>query len=160
MIVAVVFYGLYSALLRRRPAIHPLSFLSATFFLGAVGLLPVYLAELAAVGPFVLSRSIVASILYVAVFPSIAAYFCWNKGVDLVGPNRAGLFINLIPAFASLLSVWLLGESIQAYHLGGMGLVAGGMFLFYYPKTLNGSFISGHAKSGTAALILPKRIKA
>ena len=74
--------------------------------------------------------------------------------------NRAGLFINLIPAFASLLSVWLLGESIQVYHLGGIGLVAGGMFLFYYPKTMNGSFISGHAKSATAALILPKRIKA
>ena len=132
MIVAVVFYGLYSALLRRRPAIHPLSFLSVTFFLGAVGLLPVYLAELAAVGPFVLSRSIVASILYVAVFPSIAAYFCWNKGVDAVGPNRAGLFINLIPVFASLLSVGLLGESIELFHVGGMAFIIGGMVLFYY----------------------------
>ena len=45
--------------------------------------------------------------------------------------NRAGLFINLIPAFASLLSVWLLGESIQPFHIGGMGLIVGGMALFY-----------------------------
>jgi drug/metabolite transporter (DMT)-like permease len=132
MIVAVIFYGLYSVLLLRRPSIHPLSFLTATFFLGSAGLVPVYLAELAFVGPFSLSRDIVLSILYVALFPSIVAYFCWNKGVDRVGPNRAGLFINLIPVFASLLSVWLLGESIRAFHIGGMALIAGGMVLFYY----------------------------
>jgi drug/metabolite transporter (DMT)-like permease len=132
MAIAVVFYGLYSALLRRRPAIHPLSFLASTFFLGAAGLFPAYLAELAITGPFALNRDIVLSILYVAIFPSIVAYFCWNKGVDLVGPNRAGLFINLIPAFASLLSVWLLGESIQPFHIGGMALILGGMVLFYY----------------------------
>jgi drug/metabolite transporter (DMT)-like permease len=131
MIIAVVFYGLYSALLRRRPAIHPLSFLAVTFALGAAGLFPVYLAELAVTGPFALSRDIVLSILYVALFPSILAYFCWNRGVDLVGPNRAGLFINLIPAFASLLSVWLLGESIRLFHIGGMGLIVCGMALFY-----------------------------
>jgi drug/metabolite transporter (DMT)-like permease len=131
MVIAVSVYGLYSVLLRRRPAIHPLSFLTATFALGAAGLFPAYLAELAVTGPFAPGRDIVLSILYVAVFPSIVAYFCWNKGVELVGPNRAGLFINLIPAFASLLSVGLLGESIQLYHIGGMGLIAGGMALFY-----------------------------
>jgi drug/metabolite transporter (DMT)-like permease len=131
MAIAVVFYGLYSALLRQRPAIHPLSFLVSTFALGAASLFPVYLAELAVTGPFAPSRDIVLSILYVAIFPSIVAYFCWNKGVDRVGPNRAGLFINLIPAFASLLSVWLLGESIHPFHIGGMGLILGGMVLFY-----------------------------
>jgi len=131
MIIAVAAYGLYSVLLRRRPPIHPLSLLAATFFLGAAGLLPLYLIERAALGPFTLSCDIVLSILYVALFPSIVAYFCWNKGVDLLGPNRAGLFINLIPAFASLLSVPLLGESIELFHLGGMGLILGGMLLFY-----------------------------
>jgi drug/metabolite transporter (DMT)-like permease len=132
MVIAVVFYGLYSALLRRRPAIHPRSFLAATFCLGAAGLFPVYLAELATVGHLALSRNTVASILYVAIFPSIVAYFCWNKGVDVVGPNRAGLFINLIPVFASLLSVGLLGESIELFHIGGMAFIIGGMALFYY----------------------------
>lgn len=131
MIIAVSAYALYSALLRRRPPIHPLSLLATTFFMGAAGLLPAYLVELATVGPFPPSREIVLSIAYVATFPSIVAYFCWNKGVDLVGPNRAGLFINLIPVFVSLLSVWLLGESIRMFHLGGMGLIAGGMVLFY-----------------------------
>jgi drug/metabolite transporter (DMT)-like permease len=134
MVVAVICYGLYSALLRRRPAIHPLSFLAATFLLGAAGLLPAYLVELSVVGGFTLTREVALSILFVALFPSIVAYFCWNKGVDRVGPTRAGLFINLIPAFASMLSTWLLGESIQIFHLAGMALIAGGMALFYLAR--------------------------
>ena len=134
MVAAVICYGLYSVLLRRRPAIHPLSFLAATFALGAAGLLPAYLAELAFVGGFVLTGEVALSILFVALFPSIVAYFCWNKGVDRVGPNRAGLFVNLIPVFASLLSTWLLGESVQGFHVAGMTLIAGGMALFYIAR--------------------------
>ena len=134
MVIAVICYGLYSALLRRRPAIHPLSFLSATFVLGAVGLLPVYLLELATTGGFTLTREVALSILFVALFPSIVAYFCWNKGVERVGPNRAGLFINLIPVFASMLSTALLAESIQGFHAAGMTLIAGGMALFYLAR--------------------------
>lgn len=131
MAVAVLLYSLYSTWLRRRPPIHGLSFLTATFALGAGCLLPAYLVERAIIGPFALGREIILSLFYVALFPSIVAYFCWNKGVDLVGPNRAGLFINLIPLFASLLSVWLLGESVRMFHIGGMGLIAGGMAVFY-----------------------------
>jgi drug/metabolite transporter (DMT)-like permease len=131
MVAAVLCYGLYSVLLRRRPAIHPLSFLAATFALGAAGLLPAYVAELAVRGGFALTREVALSVVFVAIFPSIVAYFCWNKGVDRVGPNRAGLFVNLIPVFASLLSTWLLGESVRGFHIAGMALIAGGMFVFY-----------------------------
>lgn len=134
MVAAVICYGLYSVLLRRRPAIHPLSFLAATFALGAAGLLPAYLVELAFAGGFALTGEVALSILFVALFPSIVAYFCWNKGVDRVGPNRAGLFVNLIPVFASLLSTWLLGESVRGFHIAGMALIAGGMALFYQSR--------------------------
>ncbi len=135
MVLAVICYGLYSALLRRRPAVHPLSFLAVSFVLGAAGILPVYLLELATAGGFTPTREAALSILFVALFPSIVAYFCWNKGVERVGPNRAGLFINLIPVFASLLSTGLLGESIHAFHVAGMALIAGGMGLFYAART-------------------------
>jgi drug/metabolite transporter (DMT)-like permease len=135
MVAAVICYGLYSVLLRRRPAIHPLSFLAATFALGAAGLLPAYLVELSFVGGFALTREVALSVVFVAIFPSIVAYFCWNKGVDRVGPNRAGLFINLIPVFASLLSTGLLGESVQGFHVAGMALIAGGMALFYLTRS-------------------------
>ena len=70
------------------------------------------------------------SILYVALFPSIVAFFCWNRGIELIGANRGGLFINLIPVFASIMAIVWLGESLQAFHILGMFLICSGMVLF------------------------------
>lgn len=130
MIVAVVLYALYSALLVRRPAIHPLSVLVYTFGLGALGLLPLYIWEMAAVGTFPLTPGVAGSIAYVALFPSIVAYFCWNRGVAVIGANRTGLFINLIPVFAAILAIVFLGETLHAFHVVGMVLIMGGFVLF------------------------------
>ncbi len=130
MMGAVIVYALYSALLRQRPAIHPLSFLIYTFGLGVIFLLPAYIWELAGSATMTLTLQVVLSILYVALFPSIVAYFCWNRGVEVIGANRAGLFINLIPVFASILAILFLGETLQAFHIIGMALILGGMILF------------------------------
>jgi drug/metabolite transporter (DMT)-like permease len=130
MMGAVILYALYSALLRRRPAVHPLSFLLYTFGLGILFLLPLYIWELAGSATMNLNHRVILSILYVAVFPSIVAYFCWNRGVEVLGANRTGLFINLIPVFASVLAILFLGESLQAFHFFGMSLIFGGMILF------------------------------
>jgi drug/metabolite transporter (DMT)-like permease len=72
----------------------------------------------------------VFSILYVAIFPSIVAYFSWNRGVEMIGANRGGLFINLIPVFASLMAIILLNESLMIFHVVGMVLIFTGMILF------------------------------
>ncbi len=80
--------------------------------------------------PIVLNFEVVASVLYVAAFPSIVAYFCWNRGVEAIGANRAGLFINFIPVFASIMAIIWLGESLRAFHLIGMLLIFSGMVLF------------------------------
>jgi drug/metabolite transporter (DMT)-like permease len=130
MMGAVILYALYSALLRQRPAIHPLSFLIYTFGLGILFLLPLYVWELSGSQTITLTRDVVLSILYVALFPSIVAYFCWNRGVEVIGANRAGLFINLIPVFASVLAILFLGETLQGFHIIGMALIFGGMILF------------------------------
>ncbi len=130
MLGAVILYALYSALLRQRPAIHPLSFLIYTFGLGILFLLPLYVWELSGSKTFTLTGGVVLSILYVALFPSIVAYFCWNRGVEVIGANRAGLFINLIPVFASVLAILFLGETLQGFHIIGMALIFGGMILF------------------------------
>jgi drug/metabolite transporter (DMT)-like permease len=130
MLAAVLLYGLYSVFLRRRPPMHPLSFLIFTFATGAIGLLPFYLWELSCRGAFVLNLSTALSILYIALFPSIVAFFCWNRGVASIGANRAGLFVNLVPVFASIMAVAWLGESLKAFHLIGMLLIFGGMVLF------------------------------
>ncbi len=130
MLAATVLYALYSALLRRRPAIHPLSLLSLTFLIGVVLLLPLYAWETLHTPPPVVNLRTVSSIGYVAIFPSILAYLCWNRGVEGIGANRAGLFINLTPFFASAMAAFFLGETIRSYHLLGMGLILGGMLLF------------------------------
>jgi drug/metabolite transporter (DMT)-like permease len=107
-----------------------MSFLIWTFGIGVAGLIPLYLAELFFRGGFALDRNVALSILYVSTFPSIVAYFCWNRGIDMIGPNRGGLFINLLPVFASGLAVVFLGESLRGYHLAGMALIFTGMVLF------------------------------
>ena len=130
MLAAVFIYALYSALLRKRPPIHPLSLLIFTFAWGSLMLLPVYIWELVVVGPFPVTLAALMSILYVAVFPSIVAYFCWNRGIDLIGANRAGLFTYLVPVFASMLAIFFLGETLHGYHVVGMALILAGMVIF------------------------------
>ena len=131
MLAAVFLYAFYSVLLRESPKIHPLSLLTYTFGLGALGLVPAYVLEVLRKGSFELTASVILSILYVAVFPSIVAFFCWNRGVAVIGANRTGLFINLIPVFASIMAVVWLGESLQLFHILGMALLAGGMVMFH-----------------------------
>ena len=130
MMVAVVIYALYSAFLKWRPQIHPMSFLVYTFGIGALGLLPLFVWQASGSMPMALNFNIMASIIYVAVFPSIVAYLCWNHGIAVLGANRAGLFINLIPVFASLLAIAWLGESLEIFHIAGMMFICSGMILF------------------------------
>lgn len=131
MIIAVSLYALYSVLLRKRPVIHPLGFLAVTFGLGALGLLPLCLREVVTAGLPEPDWRVVGSIFYVAVFPSILAYFSWNRGVELIGANRAGLFVNLVPLFASVLAVLFLDESIRWFHFVGALMIFGGVRLFH-----------------------------
>ncbi len=130
MIIAVIFYALYSACLRKRPKIHPLSFLAYTFGIGAFFLLPFYIRETISIDTHVVNLNVVASILYVAILPSIAAYFSWNRGVEMIGANRGGLFINLIPVFASFMAIIWLKESLVIFHVIGMVMIFMGMILF------------------------------
>lgn len=132
MLIAVFCYALYSALLRRRPRVHPLSYLTATIGLGSLFLVPLFWWELSRVGAPALSATVIGSLLYVALFPSIASYLCWNRGIDLLGPSRAGLFINLIPVFAAGMAMLFLQEQLRGYHLAGLLLVVVGMVLFQF----------------------------
>jgi len=126
---AVVSYALYSALLRRRPPIHALSFLAVTFFLGWALLIPFYLHELESGAAPRLDATTVSAVLYVAVLPSAVAYLCWNRGVELVGANRAGQFMHLLPVFGSVLAVLVLGEAFRPFHAAGAALIFCGIAL-------------------------------
>lgn len=134
MLLAICLYALYSVLLRKRPEIHPLSFLTATFAVGAISLLPLYFWEIAHSPPLQLSQTVILSLLYVGICPSIFAYLCWNRGIEQIGANRAGLYINLIPLFASFMAVLFLDETFQDYHLHGMLFIFAGLILFNWPR--------------------------
>ncbi len=132
--VAVICSAAYTTLLRLRPAIHPLSFLAITFALGTVLLLPFYIGEKLTGQIVQLNIVTVLSVSYVAIFPSILAYICYNRGVELVGANRAGLFLYLMPLFGSLMAMLFLGETFQLFHVVGMSLIIMGILLFITNK--------------------------
>ncbi len=130
MLLAVFSYAIYSTQVPRRPRIHPLSFLLLTILLGTLLILPFAFAELLMKGPPDASARVFCGIIYVALFPSIFAYLCWNRGIELIGANRTGLFVNLIPVFAAGMAILFLDESFQHFHLVGILMVLGGMIMF------------------------------
>lgn len=130
MLVAVPNWALYSVLLRRLPpGIHPMTLVTVVGLFGVAILAPVYVWELARGGAFELNRITISSILYISLFASILAYMCWNHGVSLVGANRAGLFMHLIPLFSAILAIMTLGEAVRVFHLAGAALIFTGIYL-------------------------------
>lgn len=130
MLIAVPNWALYSVLLRRRPpAVEPMVLLTVTIAAGLVFLTPAFIFELARGPDFRFSGKTVASLVYVALFASVIAYICWNRGVSAVGANRAGLFMHLVPAFSAVLAIAVLAETLFLYHLMGIGLIISGIYL-------------------------------
>jgi drug/metabolite transporter (DMT)-like permease len=130
LIVAVLLWALYSVLLRRRPAdLPPLALLSAITMLGLVLLLPLYGLELLAGRRMILGAESLAGILYVSLFASVIAYIFWNRGVRELGPNPAGVMLNLMPVFSATLAIAFLGERLANYHWAGAALVLIGILL-------------------------------
>ncbi len=126
---AMVVYGFYSVLLRRLPALHPLSFLAGSFAAASLMLLPAALWEWHTVGPVPATGPVMLICLYLAVVPSILAYLFFNRGVALMGPARAGQYLHLVPVFGSLLAVFILGEAFGPYLLVGIALIGAGLGL-------------------------------
>ncbi len=126
-VIALVTYGFYVAYLRKRPAMHPLSFLAVGMGWGALFLVPAVILEIASGRTVVLDLESVASFAFVCIFPSLLGYLCLNRGIELIGANRAAPFIHLVPVFGSVLAVALLGERFELFHAVGYGLVFTGI---------------------------------
>lgn len=126
---ALIIYGFYCIILRKRPAVHALSFLVAAMAIGSVMILPFMLAELAAGARFDASVPVWLAIAYAAVLPSFVAYLFFNRGVELIGAGPAGQSMHLMPLFGSVLAVLFLHETFQLYHAFGIALIAAGILL-------------------------------
>ena len=129
ILVALVFYALYTALLRVRPRMHPLSFLAATIGASAALMVPPFAYELATGRVAVIEPQTLAAFAYVGVFPSVLGYYCLNRGIELIGANRAAPFIHLMPVFGSILAILFLGERPQLFHAAGYAMVLTGVVL-------------------------------
>jgi len=129
VLAAVMAYAAYSALLRLRPRVHPSSFVATTFLLGALMIAPFFVREELSGDVLQWRPATFLAIGYVAVFPSVVAYFCYNRAIELIGANRAGQFMHLMPVFGSVLAILLLGEEFRLFHAGGALLIFAGIVL-------------------------------
>jgi drug/metabolite transporter (DMT)-like permease len=127
--VALVIFGLYSVLTLKRPEIHGLSFVAFTFGCGAACLIPFLIRELLTRPVMQLDTNNLLMLFYVAVFPSTIAYLCFNRGIQLIGANRAAPFFHVVPVFGSVMAIVFLGERPQLFHIIGFALVLTGVFV-------------------------------
>lgn len=122
-------WGVYSACLRLRPKIHWTSFMVVLGALSCLMTLPFWIAEHTSgfrLQPTLLTAGALA---YVSLLPSLVAYTAWTRGVELIGPNRAGAMLHLIALYSAILAGLLLGERLQPYHFLGFALILAGVFL-------------------------------
>ncbi|HQR55042.1 MAG TPA: DMT family transporter [Burkholderiaceae bacterium] len=137
MLVATLTWSLYTWLLQtRRPPLPLSAFLFVQIGLGAVMILPFALAEYALTGASAAPTvSNAAALLYVALLPSLVAYYCWDRGVARAGAVLPMYFVNLTPVLAGLLSWLLLGEAVGWHHLAGGALILAGIHLAAQPAS-------------------------
>ncbi len=128
MIVATVIYAGYSVALRQKPRVHWLSFVAMLVAIGSVASLP-FVALEAASGTLIWPRTTLAwtVVAYAAIFPSILAQAFFIRGIEVLGSNAGGLYLNLMPIMGALLSVALLGEHFHLFHAVALALVLGGI---------------------------------
>ena len=124
----MLLWGVYSASLRWRPPIHPLSFMFMFALISGVAMLPAFAWEYST--GFVLQPTVLtfSAIVLVTLSSTIAAFMFWTRGLELIGPNRAGVFLHLIPIYSALLTGALLGEPLRSYHVVGFALILAGVW--------------------------------
>ena len=129
MLVAVLVYGGYTVALRYRPVMHWQSMMAVMATAAIVASIPFTIWEIAVgrvVWPGLEGLAIVA---YTAIFPSLISQVLFIQANGMIGSNRAGLFVNLVPIFGTILSVLVLRETLHVFHIVALVLVMGGIWL-------------------------------
>lgn len=129
MFLACFFYAIYTFVLRWRPQVHWLTFMCLIAIGALIMSVPFAIFEINQTGFALPKISAWLILFYIVIVPSIISQLSFAKSVELIGGNRAGLFINLVPVIGSILAVLLIGEQFQLFHAVGMALVIGGILL-------------------------------
>ena len=130
MVVAMFSWAMYSALLRKKKfELSQLSLLQTIISMGLVFLLPAYLIELSLGYKANIHLPFVLTLTYVVLFPGLASFIFWIKGISIIGSNRSGIFLHLMPIFSTILAILIFEEKFMIYHLIGAILIITGIFL-------------------------------
>lgn len=140
MLFACIVYASYTISLRWKPQMHWQSFIAVPVFGALLGSLPLLFWEAASGKTVFPDASGWLIVLYAGFFPSLMSQILWVRGVEMIGANRAGLFINAIPIFGTFLAVLMVGETLHAFHLVALTLVLGGIAIAEWgrPKPARG----------------------
>jgi drug/metabolite transporter (DMT)-like permease len=130
ILIGISLWVVYTILLRWRPqTLDPIAFLWIIGMVGLIGMVPFYAYEIAGGRQLIATAQSITVLAYTGIFPSILAFVFWNYGVRQIGPNRASLFLHLVPVFGSIVSIVFLGEQLFLFHLFGMVFIFAGIYL-------------------------------
>ena len=130
MVVAMFSWAMYSALLRKKKFdLTQLSLLQTIISAGLIFLLPAYLIEVALGYRVNIHLPFVLTLAYVVFFPGLASFIFWIKGIAIIGSNRAGIFLHLMPIFSTIMAIIIFDEQFMNYHLIGAFLIISGIIL-------------------------------
>jgi len=130
MVVAMFSWAMYSALLRKKKLeLSQLSLLQTIITAGLIFLLPAYLLELSLGHKTSINLPFILTLTYVVFFPGLASFIFWIKGISIIGSNRSGIFLHLMPIFSTIMAILIFGEKFMIYHLIGAVLIITGIIL-------------------------------
>jgi len=137
VVVAALCWAVYTVLFPRRPAIHPTNLMLVTIVMGMAILLPFYLWEAFLVRSMPLAPQTYWAVGYLGLIAGGVCYLCFNRMVEVLGANRAGLTSYLVPIVGTALAIFFLDEQFQAFHAAGIGLILIGVV--FATRTRRGS---------------------
>ena len=130
MIVAMFAWAVYSALLKKKKyEISQLALLQVVIILGLIFLIPIYFIEMNLGHLIVLELPFYLTLSYVVIFPGLLSFFFWIKGISIIGANRAGVFLHLMPIFGAIMAMIIFDEKFMYYHLLGAIFILAGITL-------------------------------
>jgi drug/metabolite transporter (DMT)-like permease len=139
VVFTMTVFAIYVSYLRLRPPTHWSSFLFILAVISSAGTMPFAVFEIASGQRVELTMLTMIAALYVAIFPSLLAFAAWNRGVELIGPNRSGPFLHLVPLYTALLASIFLAEALMAFHVLGLLLILAGVWLAATPERISHS---------------------
>ena len=130
MVVAMFSWALYSALLRKKKfELSQISFLQTIISAGLILLFPAYLIEMSLGYKLNFNLPFILTLSYVVLFPGLASFFFWIRGISIIGSNRSGIFLHLMPIFSTIMAITIFSEHFMNYHLIGALLIISGIIL-------------------------------